>query len=463
MAEIKGFYGKDTKKLQPFCMQWYSQLLWLIVWMSENGLRMDRPELLTIFDRYEKAQNAIMRTARERYDMPLRGKGSELGKRAMMDNAVDFLYDWEATVPDLETTDTGKFRYSADNRNALMAVLDKTTDHYKKLKLFGAYQDVSGLMDRYLYPLLIGGGKKHDDKSTLLLDGLSYSRWFPVPGEFEDQSTGGTKQARIVAKGPPCQTFPPIVKATILGRFPSGWQIWFDYSQIELRIAALLSADGPLMQAYIDNLDLHGATARLMFGDDIVNHPQYKAKYRQAGKTFNFRALYRGGGKKAQQTLMKDLGIFLEVWKIADIDHAFWDRHRSLREWQDHLMAFVQKNGYYELPLIGQSRLFLGGQRAKDRKLNEIVNLPVQAIAADVMLSAQYHLWARFRQEGLQAMVPINIYDAALIECPKYEIHRVRQIMEEILPNPLFYQELCSELGRTLPLEYEVKEYRVAA
>jgi DNA polymerase-1 len=127
------------------------------------------------------------------------------------------------------------------------------------------------------------------------------------------------------------------------------------------------------------------------------------------------------------------------------------------------VVEFVMQHGYYELPLIGQSRLFLGGKKARERKLSEIVNLPVQATAADIMLSAQYHLWAKLRQAGLKALVPCNIYDAALIECPKYEIHRVRQIMAEVLPNPPFYTALCQELGRSLPLDYDIEETRIPA
>ncbi|KKN68061.1 hypothetical protein LCGC14_0455150 [marine sediment metagenome] len=464
MLEIHGFYGKQTKKLSPFCMKWYSQLLWLIVWMQENGLRMDKPQLDTLFARNEKALNAIMRAGRELYEMPFRGKGSEKAKRKMMDEAVGFLGVWEEELPELELTDKkGEVRFSVDNRNALMERLGHGTSHYKQLKLFGAYQDVSGMMDRYLYPLLVGGGKKHDNKASVLLDGCCYPRWFPVPGEFEDHTTGGTKQARIVAKGPPCQTFPPPVKRCIRGRFKNGWMIWFDYSQIELRVAALLSNDPAMMEEYQGSPDFHGKTACLMFGNDIVNHPLYGTKYRQAGKVFNFRALYRGGVKRAQSSLMKDLGISMSLADIAAIDNAFWKRHGRLRIWQNELMEFVQDRGFYELPLIGQSRLFLGGKKAKERKLNEVVNLPVQAIAADIMLSAQYALWATFRKAGLRAVVPINVYDAALIECPKYEIYQVRKVMADVLPNPPFYQALCDELGRTLPLEYEVKEKRVAS
>lgn len=463
MSEIKGFYGKDTKKLSPFCMKWYSQLLWLIVWMSESGLRMDKSKLAELFDRNEKALNAITRAARELYDMPLRGKGSEKAKRKMMDEAVGFLETWEREIPELELTDKkGKIRFSVDNRNALMERLDHSTSHYRQLKLFGSYQDVSGLMDRYLYPLLVGSGKKHDNKASVLLSGFVYPRWFPVPSEFEDQSTGGTKQARIVAKGPPCQTFPPPIKKAIIGRFPDGWMVWFDYSQIELRVAALLSGDPAMMKEYLEGSpDFHGKTAVLMFGDDIVNHPQYQVKHRQAGKVFNFRALFRGGIKTAQTSLMRSLGIHISMSRIAQIDGAFWKKHYRLRKWQDELIASVQRQGFFELPLIGQSRLFLGGKRSKEKKLNEIVNLPVQAIAANIMLSAQFTLWSRFRQDGLKAVVPCNVYDAAYIECPRHEIHRVRRVMAEILPNPPFYQALCDDLGRRLPLEYDAEEKRV--
>ncbi len=463
-SEIQGFYGRDTKKLSPFCMKWYSQLLWLIVWMQENGLRMDKPKLDSLFARNEKALSAIMRTGRELYDMPLRGKGSERAKRHMMNEAVGALEDQGIEVPEMELTDKkGEVRFSANNRNALLDVMPHDWHQYKHLKLFGAYQDVSGIMDRYLYPLLVGGGKKHDNRASVLLDGFCYPRWFPVPSEFEDHTTGGTKQARIVAKGPPCQTFPPPVKKCIRGRFRDGWMIWFDYSQIELRVAALLSNDPPMMRSFRENTDLHRQTAVLMFGNNIVNHVQFKSVHRQAGKVFNFRALYRGGVKKAQTSLMKDHGIQLGLSEIAAIDNAFWRRHHVLRKWQDDLVKFVQNRGFYELPLIGQSRLFLGGKKAKEKKLNEIVNLPVQAIAADIMLSAQYALWSAFRRAGFQAVVSCNVYDAALIECPKYEIYRVRKVMAAILPNPPFYAALCDELGRTLPLEFEAEERRVAS
>ncbi len=465
-SEIRGFYGKDTKKLSVFCMQWYSQLLWLIIWMSEEGVCMERPSLVDLFKKYDTALSTILFHAHDAYGIPLRGKGSEIAKREAMTAALDWIGERLGEIPDLKLTKVkAQVSFCAENRNTLMEVLKgggyQWAVVYKRLKLMGAYQDVAGMMDRYLYPLLKGRGKKHDNPSTVLIDGFVYPQWFAVPSEFEDSSLGGTKQSRIVARGPPIQTFPPPVKKTITGRFPGGYKIWFDYSQIELRTAALLSGDPAMMEEYRGSPDLHGKTACLMFGDDIVNHPKYHSLYRQAGKVFNFRALFRGGALKAQESLMKDLGIFLELDRIAEIDNVFWKKHSVLRAWQDSLQAFVLRHGYYELPLIGQSRLFLGGRRAKEKALNEIVNLPVQATAANVMLSAQYHLWSQFRKAGLQAIVTCNVYDAALIECPRHELYRVERLIKEILPNPPFYQALCAELGRELPLGYDLDKSRI--
>lgn len=467
--EIRGFYGKNTKKLSKFCMEWYSQLLWLIIWMSDDGLKMDRPRLLNLFDKYMHALTAILKHAQDKYSAPLRGLGSNKAKQTAMSEAVGWIETWKGKVPELKLTDSKKeISFCAENRNILMEAMREGKEvpqenEYKLLKLMGSYQDVAGILDRYLYPLLQGRGKKHDIRDTVLIDGFIYPRWFPVPSEFEDSSTGGTKQARIVAKGPAIQTFPPPIKRTIQGRFPGGYLIWFDYSQIELRIAALLSNDDVMMEAYQGKPDLHGDTAKMIFGDDIVNHPAYRSIYRQAGKVLNFLVLYRGGAQKFHETLIREVGIDYPIEKCVSAINDFRRKHRGLIKWQDGLFDFVMQHGYYELPLIGQSRLFLGGRKAKEKAINEIVNLPVQALAADVMLSAQYSLWSRFKQVGLKAVVPCNIYDAALIECPKNELYRVEKVMEEILPNPLFYQYLCTELGRTLPLEYDVSTTLVLA
>jgi uracil-DNA glycosylase len=460
-SEIRDIYGKDSEKLSPFCRQWYSELLWLVIWMQETGVAMDIPRLRELHDLYLGRLDWIQTFAQREWDIPVRGEGSELAKRAVMDAAVKEVPP-DVDLPDLNRTKAkGLISFDAENRNALLEVLPRSSEAAKKLRVLGRYQDTSSILDRYTYPLLVGRGKKHDNPDSRIVGGIAYPRVYPVPSEWDDGKTGGTKQARLAVQSPSTPTFPPRVKSRVTGRFRPGWLIWFDYSQIELRVAALLSNDSAMMKEYRGAPDLHGKTAQLLFGEDIVNHPQFKKVHRQAGKTFNFRALYRGGAEKAQDTLMQKHGISMSLARIHEVDDAFWDRHWGLRKWQDSLVDFVRKHGYYELPLIGQSRLYLGGKRAQDKALNELVNQPVQTCAADIMLSAQFHLWAEFKRRGMQAVVATNIYDAAAIECPLYEIYEVRQCIERVLPNPPYYVALCEHLDRSLPLEYELKEVRL--
>lgn len=456
--EILGFYGKSTSKLSEFCMTWYSELLWLIVWMTETGVAISSNRLNSLFSAALKRYESVTARANKEFEMPMRGKGSETAKRQALQSALDKVVELGIDKPKLELTGvTGQISFNVENRSALLEVLPKGLEETNRLNILGEYQDIAGMMDRYLYPLTVGRGKLHDDPSTKALNGVCYPKWFPVPSEYDDNSSGGTKQARIVCKGPPIQTFPKSVKRCIWSRYSDGYLVWFDYSQIELRVAALLSGDPVMFNEYLGKPDLHTKTAKLIFGDDIVDHPEFKTKYRQAGKTLNFLVLYGGGAKKFHQTLLRDVGIDYPPEKCQEAIDAFWERHPQLRKWQQEMVKFVRVHHYFELPLIGQSRLFLGGKKAKDAAMTEIVNMPVQAIAAVIMQSAQFHLWWAFKQRKMKSLVPINIYDAAAIEVPRHELYAVQEIMAKVLPNPPYYQALCDHLGRRLLLEYEVK------
>ena len=473
--EIRRFYGPTTSKLTPYCLKWYSELLWLLIWMTETGITMNQPQVQDLFNKYHHKRERLGKIALAKWNFHMGGKGSEKDKRDLMYNAVILLDTLGMKFPKLEKTKAkGDFSFCVENRNALLNALrtnpqGKMSTVHKQLVVVGQYQDCSKLLDSYLYPLLIGRGKKHDDHSTRLIASVAYPRWYPVPSEFDDGAMGGTKQARIVCKGPAVQTFPPDIKAAITCRFPNGYLIWWDYSQIELRIAALLSHDPLLFAEYQGKPDLHTKTARLIFGDRFVDNAiatdgldvWKDSKQRFAGKTMNFLMLNLGGAERLQQTLMQDVGLDYPIEKCQTAIDAFWTRHAGLRTWHLEMQTFIRKHGYFELPLIGQSRLFLGGRKDQERSSPESANLPIQAVAAVLTQSAQFHLWRCFKEAGLHTLVPINIYDAAAIEVPKYEIHAVRRIMGEVLLSPPYYQDLCDHLGRRLPLEYAVKEKKL--
>lgn len=465
---IAGYYGPGTGKLTDSCRAWFSDILWLVLWMSEAGVAMSQPGLERLLQRYTARRDRIVVLADRLWAIPLKGKGSERAKRAVIDEALEELGD--DAPADLQVTDKkAMVSFCDENRNALLNVLVPESEPARKLRLMGRYSATAKILDSYLTPLLVGRGKNNADPSSKVTEGLVYPRWFPVPSQFDDGGEGGTMQGRMACKGPSIPTFPRVIKKCITTRFPAGSLVWFDYSQIELRVAALLSNDGPMLAEYAGKPDLHTKTARLIFGDAFCD--DYIAKfgmsafkesaYRQAGKTLNFLVLYRGGARKFQQTLMRDVGLDYPLDKCQAAIRAFGQRHAGLVAWQDSLLREAKVKNRLELPLTGQSRLFLGGAKVVESQVNEICNFPVQTTAANIMESAQFELWCRFRAARLKSLVPVNIYDAAAIEVAPHELATVQSLMASVLPNPPYFQRLCELLGRTIPLAYDFSVVRM--
>ena len=450
-------YRTETGKGSEYSDRWYSELLHLVTWMSEVGVRLDVPAL-TLLDQHLSGRKArIERLAKSILDLTLEGKGSDKSKRGAISTAVESLPVGETAGERIVLTKTGKMPYDEETRNLLIPLLRTNAKRrvHRQLHVIGLHQNVAKLLSTYTGPILRGRKRGTTlDNSPRVIGGKVYPTWYPVPREFGGGESGGTKQGRLSAKSPSIPTFPKCIKKLIQV------DAWVDYSGIELRMAALMSGD-PVMMSELSGVDgdLHARTARAIFGDDIVNHPQFREVYRQAGKKTNFLMLNLGGGEKLRHTLLTEVGLDYPIEKCYAAIDGFWSTYHVLREFIDSVVAIVRKQGFYELPLTGQSRLFA---RANP-PINEIACFLWQPIAANTTLSAQYHLWATAKRENVAMTCPVNIYDAIGIvlhpnERRRYGMKRAAKLMAGILPNPPYFRDLCAHLGRTLPLAYEVTE-----
>ena len=492
-------YGANTGKGSEYSDRWYSNLLHLITWMSESGVPINRAALSSLDAHLMARKVRIERLATSVLDLTLEGKGSDKSKRGAIEFALSLCPP--SVGERIELTKTGKVPYDDETRKIIRPVLvaspatpegtnreahivgvsvdvgatpvqlgpvcsnvlllrrSRLRTARRLLNVIGRHQEVAKLLSTYTAPML--RGRKRGlawDNSPRVVNGRVYPIWFPVPREFASES-GGTKQGRLAAKGPSVPTFPKIIKNLLTV------DIWADYSQIELRVAALLSNDPVMVQEYLGSPDLHTRTARLMFTDkfvdDFISSHGLKAwkesVYRQCGKAINFLMLYRGGAEKYRETVLSWTGIDLPLPECyAGIDR-FWGVYRGLKVWQDGLIASARKHGYYELPLTGQSRLFV----RSDLPVNEVCNFPIQTVAANVTLSAQYTLWNLAHERNMGVTCPVNIYDAIGVvlrepERRRFGTTRALSLLAEVLPNPPYYEDLCAHFGRTLPLAYDV-------
>ncbi len=477
-------YGTDTNKVSAYADDWSSKVLHLVTHMTEVGIPIDEPALRALDVRLRARLERIERLARSILGFVLSGnvaKGSDTAKRAAVESAANLCPDDIAAQVVL--TKTGMFPYDEVARALLMPKMQGRAGNpprrgaWRKLHVLGLHQGVAKLINTYTGPMLRGRVKRKATKETRtkpareavinhaprVIRGRIYPTWYPVPREFSDTGqSGGTRQIRFAAKDPSVPTFPPCIKDLLQ------IDIWADYSGIELRTAALMSGD-PVMMAELsgDDGDLHTRTARVILGNELVDG-QIKmygpkawkdGKHRYAGKRTNFLMLYLGGADKLQATLLDALGENYPVSRCQQIITDFWSVYTGLRAFLDGVIDFVRRKGYYELPLTGHSRLF----DRHNPPINELANFPFQATAAAITICAQSELWQLARSEGVGMNCGCNIYDAVGIELHARErrshgTQRARALIDRALPAPSYYKDLCSHLGRTLPLAYEVKE-----
>lgn len=289
---------------------------------------------------------------------------------------------------------------------------------------------------------------------------------------------GGTKQGRIIAKSAAQpQTWPPLVKACIRSRFPGGTILVMDLKQAEPRSVALLSGDQALLEIFRSGKDLHTTTTMALFGPDVKERYPYRdgkpptgwksgdfrTDPRQWGKTGFLLLLYRGGWKKMRDTVLADAGVLLPDKLCMQVAGDVPKAYPGIYSWQDTLISEAKRTGRLEVPLIGQSRWFLGGQ---DWEENEIVNLLPQAVAGNTLLRIQaclHETLPDLNDPDPGILMFHNIYDSIWFDCRSpQDLVRCKQLLADAVQwvaTRDYWAWLQDLTGNQVPLEYDLKEY----
>ena len=200
-----------------------------------------------------------------------------------------------------------------------------------------------------------------------------------------------------------------------------------DYSQIELRIMAHLSADKGLLSAFEKEQDVHRATAAEVFelALDEVSDDQ-----RRSAKAINFGLMY---GMSAFG-LAKQLGISRhEAQEYVDL---YFDRYPGVRKYMDDIRARASEQGFVET-VFGR-RLYLpeiNARNAQRRQYAErtAINAPMQGTAADIIKRAMItvHDWLNTERPG--ARMIMQVHDELVFEVKDDEIDAVTSKVTELM------------------------------
>jgi DNA polymerase-1 len=202
-----------------------------------------------------------------------------------------------------------------------------------------------------------------------------------------------------------------------------------DYSQIELRVLAYLSADAALAGTFIADRDVHEETARAVFGEAL---PELKGELRRKAKVINFSIIY---GTSAF-SLAKELGT------TPREAQAFMDRyfalHPGVSAYLENVVREAGEKGYTET-IFGRIRQ-VPELKQKDHAVQQAgrriaLNAPVQGSAADLMKKAMIDIWRDLKSRRLETKIILQVHDELVFEVPTDEKKEVEELVRDRMEN----------------------------
>lgn len=253
----------------------------------------------------------------------------------------------------------------------------------------------------------------------------------------------GTATGRLSCKEPNLQNLPSyfgvgnIRRACIAQKGYVYAEI--DYSGAELRWLAVLSKDENLTRIFVEGINLHDETARLMYG------PNFTAQDRMRAKAVNFGIMY---GRQAG-SFKDEFGISLE--EAQDLIDRWLNAYPKAKHYLEWCEQVVDRGGYLQSPFGNRRRFGLVSEVSRDALHNEAKNMAIQCASSHLLICCCLQVEETMRKMGVRM---INmIHDSVLLEIPADPeiVQRACQLMGHTMtemPKKLF--------GTEVPFAYDV-------
>ncbi len=206
--------------------------------------------------------------------------------------------------------------------------------------------------------------------------------------------------------------------------------ISFDYSQIELRLAAEISQDKNFIKAFKNNEDIHASTAKEIFNlkDSEINND-----YRRKAKAINFGILYG----ISPYGLAKQLAI--TNTEAKDYITEYFTKYPNIKKYMDTQIDFAKTNHYVET--IFKRKINIRGISDKNFAVRgfaerQAINAPIQGSAADIIKLAMIKIHNKIETESIDARMLLQVHDELIFEVENKKredlINQVKDIMETV-------------------------------
>lgn len=299
--------------------------------------------------------------------------------------------------------------------------LEKLHGEHEIIELILEYRELTKLTSTYIDNII----PMIDEKT-----GRLYSRFIPT----------GTVTGRMASRDPNLQNIPTggdygrEIREVFIAS-PGTKLVSCDYSQVELRAAAMLSGDKKLVSIFENERDVHSEVSIEMFGSESPDN-------RRKAKVINFGILYGMGATALRKNLGAETTTAEEARSYLD---TYFERFSGLATYLDKTKEFVKENGFSET-LYGRKRFFpdINSKVPFIRAMAErmALNAPIQGTAtADIIKLAMIDLDAWITKEKLDEKIKIlaQVHDELVFEIEEKSAEKlsteIQNIMESVIDN----------------------------
>lgn len=216
------------------------------------------------------------------------------------------------------------------------------------------------------------------------------------------------------------------IRSAFVSRFEN-WKIMaLDYSQIELRLLAIMSSDENLLEVFQNNWDIHSKTAELIWTTD-----------RKIAKAVNFGVIYWISGfglSKMIDITVSDANLYIK---------KFFESYPKVRIFLDETIKKCEETWYVET-LFWRKRYIKGitdrNKMIKSGAEREAINMPIQWTNADIMKIAMIKMWEFMKWK--KSKLIMQVHDEVVFDIYPWEKKEIEKEVTKIMENVLIWKQI---------------------
>jgi len=219
------------------------------------------------------------------------------------------------------------------------------------------------------------------------------------------------------------------LRKIFISRHENGKIISADYSQIELRLLAHFSGDEKLINAFINNLDIHRKTASEIFGLplEFINDDM-----RRKAKEVNFGIIYG----------ISDFGLSQSIHstrkEAKEYIEKYFESYPKVKEYLESSIEFAKQNGY--IKTLYNRRRIIDELKSNNYNLKQFgqrvaLNMPLQGTASDIIKMAMIEIDKEFKKQNLKSKLILQIHDELIVDTTNDEVEIVKEILKTKMEN----------------------------